>query len=210
MAQVTSGLRRLFSLPTTYDGFQALLGAKRSLNVYVKEYVQPSEHARVLDIGCGTSQILAFLPKSVLYAGYDLSDRYIEAARKRYGLHGEWYCTSVSEMDVKEYGTFDVVMANGVFHHLDDDEARRLSEIAAKALKPTGRFCSFDGCYIDGQNPMARYLISKDRGLNVRDQEGYRSLVRPHFDSIELSIRHDMLRIPYTHAIIVAQNPRTA
>jgi len=107
-------------------------------------------------------------------------------------------------MEVKEYGTFDIVMANGVLHHLEDQEVRLLTAAASRALKPGGRFCSFDGCFIDGQNPIARYLISKDRGRNVREPEEYKALVDPYFETVDLVIRHDMLRIPYTHAIMVA------
>ena len=110
-------------------------------------------------------------------------------------------------MDIKDLGTFDIVMANGVFHHLNDGDAMQLSEIAAKALKASGKFCSFDGCFVDGQSPIAKYLISKDRGLNIRNPDGYLSLLSPYFDTLDLSIRHDMLRVPYTHAIIVATNP---
>ncbi len=113
-------------------------------------------------------------------------------------------------MEVDDFGTFDIVMANGVFHHLNDGEATQLAEIASEALKPAGRFCSFDGCFTDDQGRIARYIITKDRGLNVRVPEGYRSLVRPYFLSVELSVRHDMLRIPYTHAILVATKDEPA
>ncbi len=206
MVQLTSGVRKIFSLPKVYDGFQKLVGAGRLRTIYVHSYLRPEASARVLDIGCGTSEILCFLPDSVSYVGVDLSAEYIQSARKRYGERGEWYCAPVSEMNVEEFGTFDIVMANGVFHHLGNSDAMHLAEIAAKALKPNGRFCSFDGCFTEDQSKVARYIISKDRGQNVREPEGYTALVRPYFSSVELSIRSDMLRIPYTHAIIVATN----
>lgn len=177
MAQKTTGLLSIFTQPKAYDLFQGFVGAARLRELYAETFLRPFPEAKILDIGCGTSEILSFLPNTIKYIGYDLSAEYISAAIKRYGKRGDWHCAPVSQMDVKDYGTFDIVMANGVFHHLGNKDALRLSEIAAKALKPTGRFCSFDGCYIDGQSPIARYLISKDRGLNVRDQDGYLSLV---------------------------------
>ena len=108
------------------------------------------------------------------------------------------------DMQLDHFGTFDIVMANGLFHHLDDREADQLVAIASRALKPGGKFCSLDNCYITDQNPIARFLVSRDRGQNVREAEGYVALIKPHFDSVELFTRHDLLRVPYTHAICVA------
>ncbi|RKZ63742.1 MAG: class I SAM-dependent methyltransferase, partial [Candidatus Parabeggiatoa sp. nov. 3] len=44
--------------------------------------------------------------------------------------------------------------------------------------------------------------ISKDRGQNVRTQEGYLELASQVFSNITTDIRHDLLRIPYTHFIL--------
>jgi len=204
MAQVTSGIRKILSHPFVYDGLQLMLGAKRLRQVYVSSYIKPDKQSRVLDIGCGTSEILEFLPTSVDYHGYDLSPTYIYAAEKRYGGRGTWHCDSVMDLQLDDFGAFDIVMANGVLHHLEDREAQKLSEVAFRALKSKGRLITIDPCFDDGQNPIARFLISRDRGQNVRDAEGYVALIKPHFDSVELFTRHDLLRVPYTHAIVVA------
>lgn len=209
MAQITTGVRSIFNAPSVYDSFQNLVGANKLRERYVKAFVQPSSASKILDIGCGTGEMLDFLPEGVEYFGFDMSAEYINAAVARYGQRGSWHCDSVSDMDISDYGTFDIVMANGVLHHLEDDEGIELVKTAVKALKQSGRFCSFDGCYIQDQNPIARYLISKDRGLNVRRSEDYVDLVKPFFDKVELTIRHDLLRIPYTHAVIVATSPHS-
>ncbi|EGV19347.1 class I SAM-dependent methyltransferase [Thiocapsa marina] len=204
MAQLTTGIRKILTRPWVYDLFQEAVGAGRLRKKYVASSVQPIPGVKILDIGCGTSEILRFLPESVVYVGYDLSADYIRSARSRYGCRGEWHCSPVSDMHVDDFGTFDIVMANGVFHHLDDQDAMRLAEIAARALKVSGRFCSFDGCFTKDQGRIARYIIAKDRGQNVRKPEGYLALVRPYFSTCDISVRRDLLRIPYTHAIIVA------
>jgi SAM-dependent methyltransferase len=204
MSQITTGVFGFLAFPFVYDSFQGLIGAKKFRKAYLLSYVQPRNNFRILDIGCGTGEILNFLPESIEYYGYDLSPEYISAAQRRYHSRGRWYCSSVSDMRLEDFGTFDVVMANGVFHHLDDEEARKLAEVAFRALKKGGRFCSFDGCYTRRQNPIARFLISRDRGKNVRIANEYRDLLTPYFDSVHLTIRHDMLRVPYTHAIAVA------
>jgi len=204
MAQLTSGIRKILSNPLVYNGLQFILGAKRFRQVYVSSYIKPDKQSRVLDIGCGTSEILEFLPTSIDYHGYDISQKYISAAEKRYGDRGSWHCSSVMDMQLDDFGTFDIVMANALFHHLDDKEANQLAVIASRALKPGGKFCTVDNCYVANQNSVARFLISLDRGQNVRRPEGYVALVDPHFDSVELFTRYDLLRVPYTHAIVVA------
>ncbi len=209
MAQINNGIRQIFNHPVIYDFFQNLVGAKKQRKMYVKNYLQIFDKAKVLDIGCGTSEILDYLPENIDYVGFDLSENYIESARRKYKNRGKWFCKSVMEMSYKENGTFDIVMANGVFHHLDNHEALNLSKFASIALKDSGKFCSFDGCYVNDQNPIARFLLSKDRGLNIRNKEQYESLVSPYFENIDLNIRHDLLNVPYTHAIIVATKPKT-
>jgi SAM-dependent methyltransferase len=204
MSQISGGFRKILSSPFVYDSFQMLVGSKKFRKAYISNYIQPTKQFRILDVGCGTGEILEFLPIPIEYHGYDLSPEYIKSARERYGNRGHWHCASVSDMQVEGYGTFDIVMANGVLHRLDDHEVVRLTEMASRALKPGGRFCSYDGCFIQGQNPLARFLISRDRGRNVREADGYKALIKPYFASVELVIRHDMLRVPYTHAIMVA------
>ena len=204
MSQITSGIRKILSLPSVYNTLISSLGSKKLLDIYVPQYLKPIEGDRILDIGCGTSEIIDSLPPYSEYHGYDLSPEYISAAEKKYAGRGTWHCSSVMEMESDNFGTFDIVMANGLFHHLDDSEADQLAAIASLSLKPGGRFCSLDNCYVYAQNPIARFLISRDRGQNVREPEGYEALISPHFDSVELFIRHDLLRVPYTHAIVVA------
>jgi hypothetical protein len=54
---------------------------------------------------------------------------------------------------------------------------------------------------------MARFLISKDRGQNIRSPEGYQSLARPFFKEQITEIKNDLLRIPYTHFIMECSKP---
>lgn len=93
------------------------------------------------------------------------------------------------------------MIALGVLHHLDDDSARVLVDFAYKVLKPAGRLITVDPCYSPGQSPIARFLIQRDRGQNVRDEAGYETLVHSDFTSTEISIRHKAW-VPYTHCIM--------
>ena len=101
-----------------------------------------------------------------------------------------------------EQGTFDVVLATGVIHHLDDVQAAALFGLARLALRPAGRLVTFDGCRVPQQSRLARWLLAKDRGKFVRTQEEYLRLASARFANVELDLRHDLLRVPYTHLIM--------
>jgi SAM-dependent methyltransferase len=204
MAQKTTGFHRVLSSPAIYDFFQNALGASQFRQTYAEEYVAAAAGDRVLDIGCGTAIIREFLPENVDYVGCDISEDYIAAAKKRFGSRGRFLCQMCDESTIEDLGQFDVVMANGLIHHLEDIEVSALCSMVIAALKPGGKLVTHDPCFSSEQGPLARFLISQDRGLNVRDKEGYLSLVEPHFDEASIDVRSDLARIPYTHAMMVA------
>lgn len=196
-------LNSVLELPAAYKLFSALVGADNSQTVLVNEHVRPAIGYKILDIGCGPGNILDYLPK-VDYYGFDFNPSYIDSAVKRFGQRGQFFCQRVSEADVflKQPDSFDIVLAVGILHHLDDAEAMQLFEIAKYALKSGGRLVTYDGCYEERQSKTARYLLSRDRGEFVRTEPEYTRLARTQFDRVTRSIRHDLLRIPYTHIIM--------
>jgi SAM-dependent methyltransferase len=196
--------RDLLAFSPVYRFVQWVFGGG-ARHAYVRDYLRVLPGERVLDVGCGPADVLAHLDPSVRYTGVDLSPRYIDAARRRFGGRGEFYLESVRDTTVREPGSFDLVMANGLIHHLDDEEARRLLETAREALKPTGRFVSLDGCFVAGQGRLARWLVSRDRGRFVRHRDDYLRLAREVFPSVTWDVRHDLTRVPYTHLIMTCR-----
>jgi 2-polyprenyl-3-methyl-5-hydroxy-6-metoxy-1,4-benzoquinol methylase len=136
--------RSLLAIPRAYTLFQNAVGADRSRRRYVAEHVRPRPGDAILDVGCGPADILGHLP-GVRYHGLDLSESYVTAARQRYGNRGTFECRAVADLAADRPGGFDVVMANGVLHHLPDEDVRHLFRVAARLLKPGGRWVSFDG-----------------------------------------------------------------
>jgi SAM-dependent methyltransferase len=194
-------LRRVLALPKMYSLFADVVGGD-SRRKYVEQYIRPFPGARILDIGCGPADLLDYLPPSVQYTGFDASADYIDAARKRFGARGSFFCERVNEQVIERIGQFDIAIATGVLHHLDDADAVSLFRIARHALVPGGRLVTLDGCYTDSQSRMARYIISKDRGEHVRADGAYETLARQVFPLVDVSVRHDLMRIPYTHVIM--------
>lgn len=203
MAQITHGVRAILSNPLVYSTLQSLMGAHSARKSFVKNYVKPFPGMRVLDIGCGPADILAYLPQ-VDYSGFDISRDYIDQARKRFGSLGQFQCKLVSAEDIDSLPPFDLVLAIGLVHHLEDDEAIGVMQLALRALKPGGRLLTIDPCWDLSQNPIARMLIRGDRGQNVRDRAGYEVLAKAVFHAPRVDVRHRAW-IPYTHAFMECQ-----
>lgn len=176
---------------------------------YLAEYVRPQHGERAFDIGCGPGDVLEYLPP-MDYVGVDINESYIRAARRRFGALGQFHCQSADNIVVAEPGSFDLVMANGLLHHLNDDECRRLFDVARQALKPSGRLVTFDGCFVPDQSAVARWILRLDRGRFVRTPAEYVQLARSAFGAVDSHVRHDMIRIPYTHHIMVCTRPTAA
>jgi SAM-dependent methyltransferase len=194
-------LKKLLANASVYSLFAKIVGANRSRRLMVQRHIRPRPGDRILDIGCGPADILDVLPP-VEYHGFDLSADYIASARKRFGPRGHFYVEAVNAELVKKYAGFDLVLANGVLHHLTDAEALDLFQVAKAGLKPGGKLVTLDGCFVEGQSPVARKLLKEDRGRYVRNQAGYVALARQVFSEVTSHVTTDLLRIPYTHIIL--------
>lgn len=206
MAQKTSGLRAVLAQPVVYETFQRLVGSRNVRRTLLDEHLRPRPGQRILDIGCGPGDILEHLPEAE-YVGFDLSEAYVRSARERYGDRGEFFVGDVSDVDASALGTFDRVLAKGVLHHLSDDEASRLLRLAARVLRPDGVLATIDPCFAPAQSRLARYVVSRDRGQNVRRPDEYLALAKRSFGDVEVSEYHHLLRIPYSHATLVCRTP---
>lgn len=187
--------------PLVYWSYQKLVGGDTARRLFIKNHVKPIEGAKLLDLGCGPGNILDFLPVMDYY-GFDIEPDYIEAAKKKYGKRGKFICASMDKFKVPNPGTFDIAIATGVIHHLNDDETKNLFKIASQALKPSGRLVTFDGCYIKNQNIIAYLMLKFDRGKYVRKKNEYENLASQLFSSVNSIIDQTYFHLPYTSIIM--------
>jgi SAM-dependent methyltransferase len=149
-----------------------------------------------VDLGCGLGAGIQHLPPGVFYVGVDISPEYIQAARAKFGNRGIFICASVDNVDLSALSPFDIAMAFGLLHHLDDATVNRMVRLVARAMRPWGRLVTLDPCPVAGQPRLARILIEHDRGQYVRTAQAYRDLLSPH-GNVEAEVISDMLRVPY-------------
>jgi len=208
VAQVTRGIRAVLSIPMVYETFQRAVGSPRVRRTLVERYVQPRPGLRVLDVGCGPGGLIEHL-SGVDYTGTDLSPAYIESARRRYGDRGRYLVGRIADLDPAEIGQFDTVIAKSVLHHIDEDEALHLFRATAQVLAPGGRLVTLDAAYTPEMSRAARFVVSRDRGQSILTPAGYEALARRAFEQVEVSVHHDLLRIPYTHVFMSCAQPVT-
>jgi len=202
MAQITSGFRAIFSHPAVYNMAQRMVGAEKARRQLIQDYFPPTQGLRMLDIGCGTAEILHHLPKDINYYGFDASEAYVAQATANFGHRASFRAELVRQAVLDEMPPFDLVLAFGLLHHLDDSEASTLFDLAYAALSPGGKVITIDPVFVNQQSGLAHWLISQDRGQNIRSPENYAKLVQSPFDQISSTTRHDMLHIPYSHFIL--------
>jgi SAM-dependent methyltransferase len=187
----------VLKIPSAYAVFQELVGAHRWRKKFIREMVRPAVGDKLVDIGCGPAQMLEWLP-SVRYIGIDVSEAYIESAKRKHGSRGVFLVGNTNTLRGHEVlRDIDIVMCCGVLHHLNDDEALDLIRFAHEVLKHGGRFVALEAAWLPRQSGLSRWVVGQDRGKNVRTDDEYHALVAKFFQKIRVVPELHPLRIPY-------------
>ena len=120
MAQ-RGGVHRILEIPIFYNFIQLVFSHKKT-NLIWNQLIEEGRHGIVLDVGCGPGNRSNYFSNSKAYLGVDISEVYINEAKNKYGGFGEFHVLSATEIDRLSCSSFDLVILNGVFHHLSDEE----------------------------------------------------------------------------------------
>lgn len=203
-------IKDFLSIPQVYTLWQNIIGDYKLRKIYCRDFVKAKEEDRILDIGCGPANMVEFLPDNIDYVGFDDSEEYIKNAKKKFpnsqtsGNYSFFQERVNFAQDFDE--KFDIIMANAILHHIDDEEAEKLISFAAVNLSENGRFITHDGCFVENQSFIKKWLLIHDRGQFVRTKEEYFKLFSKHFNNIKVSIKEGLYNIPYTIIIFECSN----
>src|SRR3954451_6519691 len=144
--QCDSGLLGWLKVPFLYNSFQAAVGGTSLRRKLIGNHVRAKRGDKVIDIGCGSAQALRCLPE-VEYLGLDTNGHYIASARRTHGSKGTFIMGDTHSLrGDSRFQNADIVIAIGVLHHLDDEDAADCVRFAYDALKTTGRFVCHEPC----------------------------------------------------------------
>jgi trans-aconitate methyltransferase len=200
--QSDSGLLRWLKVPFLYSLFQGAVGGNALRRRVIQDRVRAKAGDKVIDIGCGPAEALQCLP-DVEYLGIDTNPDYIAFAKRTHGSKGTFVAGDThSVRGDSRFRDADIVIAIAVLHHLDDEDAAHCIQFAYDALKRGGRFISHDPCWVPNQGAFSKYIMSNDRGRNIRTEQQYLQLAAKVFRNVDAWVDTKPMRIPYVTVVL--------
>lgn len=191
-------IKSILEIPVVYDLWQIVAGDKRRHKIMINDYIGPTKGKSVLELGCGTADLLQYLEPSN-YIGIDMDESYIAYSKKRYANRKE---AAFHVMDLNEYAQvckqkFDIILMIGVVHHISDNEVKECFARARELLSDGGVLIAADGVYVKAMSAFEHWLLDMDRGDYVRDLAAYKRLHEEFFDEVHCDVRKDLMNLPF-------------
>ena len=129
---------------------------------------------RVLDLGCGTGEYSTLFEPD-RYLGVDVHPGYVAFAQKRNPRH-QYLCGDARVWPGT--GTpFDLVLVNGVLHHLDDESAHSFLRAALGHVAPGGTLLVIEDVSLPEAHFSTRLVHLLDHGDHIRDGARWQQIV---------------------------------
>jgi SAM-dependent methyltransferase len=169
---------RLMENTLAYRVWQAPFAERKLAPLFAHNDVARAR--RVLDVGCGPGTNTHHFA-SADYLGIDFNPAYIESARRRHGR--EFIVADVTKYEVPADRRFDLILANSLFHHIDDASTRRILAHLATLVSHDGHIHIMD-LVLPPAPSVSRFLARADRGDYPRPLEEWRDLFTSTFEPV--------------------------
>jgi SAM-dependent methyltransferase len=137
---------------------------------------------RVLDVACGPGTNTKFFAGAD-YLGIDFNERYIQAARQRYGRN--FVVADVRNYVAAPDERFDFILVNSFLHHLDTNDVQGVLTHLKSLLTKDGHIHMLE-LVLPEKASIARLLARWDRGKFARPVEEWRNLFEGLFEPVVL------------------------
>jgi SAM-dependent methyltransferase len=194
-------LAKVFDNAKLYEVFQFALAKKTFHKIIKNEILKPDDGiSSVLDFGCGIGFHSKFFP-SAEYLGIEPLASCIAIANKNYADSStQFILGDNSHLKNLNNESYDLVIALGVLHHIDDETFNEFIRETYRILKPGGRLTTLDPVFHPRQTKISEWIVKRDRGAWVRTELEYMGPVEKFFSGkIETKIYSNLNRIPYDH-----------
>tara|TARA_X000000950_G_scaffold286932_1_gene397354 strand:- start:5724 stop:6374 length:651 start_codon:yes stop_codon:yes gene_type:complete len=174
---------------------------------------------KILDIGCGDGYILEQLIKNFdivkfEYLGIDNNKNYISNAKLNFSNYKdssiefiELDINNIEKLNLKE---FDLIISNGFFHHISDDEILDFFKKIDKFSFHQLEFIFIDPVFYEKQFFLRKFIMSFDRGEFIRSKDHYLKLFqRSKLEIISSVINNKLSNIMYSNLITHAKKNTT-
>lgn len=211
MQKLKSFRESILSLPFLYRFFVFSVGkfGLSRLSLYAK-HLPYTAGIKVLDLGCGPGTSTHFFRKED-YLGIDISKNYIDAAKLRhpdYSFECIDFTSLTTESHLVPSGGFNLILAYGLMHHLDDALCEVFFKKSFELLQPNGCIICFDGCIYPNQLKRKSIIVKADRGKYIRSPEKLIHLSELAGFNCVSTIEEDSLLIPYSLLALSARKPK--
>ena len=124
---------------------------------------------------------------------------------KKYKTKGKFVCRNFTKNEIKKLPKFDYTLLIGILHHLTNKQIINLLKLIKIVLKKDGKIITLDPIYKDKQNFFAKFIISNDRGKNIKTKKKYLELVGDLFKYKKCKTYNQSF-IPYTWFTMTCNN----
>jgi len=150
----------------------------KNIRKIIREELIIKEQDNILDIGCGSGMFSRLFNRNS-YIGIDISQKYIEYARKRYKRNFEVMdATNLRFSD----SSLNNILIFGMLHHLSDEEVRKVLYEVKRVLNSNAKMLVIEDIpTISHFNIFGKIMHYFDRGYFIRSLTQYVNLFSEYF-----------------------------
>jgi hypothetical protein len=194
-------VHKILENPTLYNCMQTMVGGYELNKKLVRIALRDAKNQGnwVLDLGCGPTppSYEMFKTSGKKYIGIEFDDKYAKSAEEYIDSSDVILRQSVANswlLPIKEDKPI-IVIAAGLFHHIDDETLQSLSqEFLTKTPKGSSLF-AYDPVITNKTSKMGKWLANNDRGKYLRNSDDVRRIFEKNA-IVNIKIMENQIRIP--------------